>query len=280
VSFVGSIARTSTQGRRSDDIRTTRSMLTGRWLTASSVGLLGVARINRTVGEEQLMPTVTLQPTEAKQIDAFVQDGSTTDRSTSEGLRVGFASNSKEYRTLMEWDLSQVLPKSISATGIRSVTLTMNHKEDTNFRSTHTKDLYIQVVNGSFSEATTWVYRDGSSEAWTAAGGDVQVAPGTYTQTYTGDSDLVVTSSDASSGNLLHFMRDAITNEGMKLRIRISMVSGGTNRNVNFWSANAGSESDRPKLDITYTGVPGIGFKTVTTRLSSLRRRKRAGRKK
>jgi hypothetical protein len=255
-------------------------MLTGGWLIAPSVGLLGVARINRTVGKEQLMPTVTLQPTEARQIDTFVQDGSTSDRSESEGMRVGFASTGKEYRTLMEWDLSQVLPKSVSATGIRSVTLTLNHKSDVNFTSAHTKDLKIQVIDGSFSEAATWVYRDGSSEAWTSAGGDVQVAPGTYTQTYTGDSDLVVTSSDASSGNLLHFMRDAITNEGMKLRIRISMASGGTNRNVNFWTSSAPTESDRPKLDITYTGVPGIGFKTVTTRLSSLRRRKRAGRKK
>lgn len=256
-------------------------MLTGCWLVAPSVGLLDVARVNRAVGQEQLMPTVTLQPTEAKQIDTFVQDGSTTDRSDAEGMRVGFSpTNSKEYRALMEWDLSQVLPKSVSATGIKSVTLTLNHKSDVNFTSAHTKDLNIEVIDGSFSEAATWVYRDGSSDAWTSAGGDILIAPGTYTQTYTGDSDYVVTSTDHSSGNLLYFVRDAISDRGMKLRIRIRMTSGGTLRNTNFWSSSAGSESDRPKLDITYTGVPGIGFKTVTTRLSSLRRRKRSGRKK
>jgi hypothetical protein len=255
-------------------------MLTGCWLVAPSVGLLDVARINHPVGQEQLMPTVTLQPTEAQTIDTFVLDGSTTDRSESEGLRVGFNSSGKEGRTLMEWDLSQALPKSTSSTGIKSVTLTLNHKNDVAFTSAHTKTFNIQLIDGTFSESATWVYRDGSSDSWTSAGGDVLVAPGTYQQTYTGDSDFVVTSTDFSSGNLLHFVRDAIANKGMKLRIRISMSSGGTARYVNFWSASAGSESDRPKLEITYAGVPGIGFKTVTTRLSSLKRRKRSGRKK
>ncbi len=199
------------------------------------------------------MPTVTLQPAETKGIDTFVLDGSTNDRSTGEGMRVGWTSSPKEARALVEFDLTTVLAKTLRAREISSVTLTLNHKSDQNFTSAHTKDVSIQVLNGSFSESATWVYRDGSSESWTTAGGDVLVAPGTVTTTYTGDSNLVITSTTPTAGNLLYQVHDAIKNRAFKYRFLVKMESGSPYRYVNFWSSSAGSESDRPKLDITYS---------------------------
>ena len=221
------------------------------------------------------MPTVTLQPAETKGIDTFVQDGSTTDRSEAEGLRVGFTSAPKEARALLEFDLSSVMPKSTAARDITSVTLTLNHKSDFNFPNTADKDLAIQVLDGSFSESSTWEYRDGSSDAWASPGGDVLVAPGTVTYNYDGDSNLVITSTNPAAGNLLAQVRDAVANRGFKYRFLIKMSETGTPyRYTIFWSSSAGTASDRPKLDITYRNSKKLGpMKTFSTRPSVRRPR-------
>jgi len=199
------------------------------------------------------MPTVTLQPVEARAIDTWVQDGASTDRSTHATMRVGKNSADKESRILLDFSLTQVLAKTLRAKEISSVTLTLNHASDFNFNSSHTKTLNVAVVDGSFTENATWAYRDGSSTAWTSAGGDVLVAPGSQAITYTGDSDLVITSTNPAAGNLLGQVRDAISNRGFSLRLRISMTITSPNRYTQFHSASATTESDRPKLDITYS---------------------------
>ena len=226
------------------------------------------------------MPTVTLQPVEARTIDTDITEGSSSDRSTVNRMTVGWNSSSKESRALLEFDLSQALPKSVSSTGISSVTLTLMHKTQFNFSSSQTKTYQLQVIDGAFEEDANWTYRDGDTTSWSTAGGDFLVGLGAHSHVYTGQTDLVVTSSDPSSGTILSHVRDAISTKGMKYRLAIVQQSGGANRYTTFWSSNADSASDYPKLEITYAGVPGIGFKTVTSRLSSLKRRKRAGRKK
>ena len=223
--------------------------------------------------------TVTLQPVEAVSIDTYIQDGDTSANTDGLSLRVGFDNSTNESRFLIEWNLLKAFPESVSAHSVESVTVTLNHKSDYNFSSSHTKTLTLSVVDGSFGEDATWINRTSGTE-WSSAGGDLLTGPGVGSLTYTGDSNLVITSSSDVSGSLLRHVRDALQTKGKKYRMAVVMSSGGAKRYVNFWSSNATDPADAPSLQITYRTARGMGITATSIwGKSRSRRAKRAGHK-
>lgn len=244
------------------------------------MGFLVLAQEAHSLGQVGLMSkTVTLQPVEAVAIDTYLEDGDTSANTDNLALRVGFDGSANESRFLIEWDLLKAFPESVSAHSVESVTLTLNHRSDYNFTSSHTKTLELSVVDGSFGEDATWINRT-TGTAWSSAGGDLLTGPGVKSTTYTGDSNLVITSSSDVSGSLLRHVRDALQTKGKKYRMAVVMSSGGPNRYVNFWSSNATDSADAPSLQITYQTARGMGITATTIwGKSRSRRAKRAGRK-
>jgi len=187
--------------------------------------------------------TTTLQPAATEGIDTYLKDTGSSNYGTNAEMK---AAAGTTY-PLLRFDLSAIPTGSHVTSATLSAYATGGNPGDT---------LALHRVTSDWTEAATWSTTDGSTTAWTTAGGDVvaeAVASATLTGTNTWMNWDLTELAD-------RWLKGSLPNQGVQLRAGTGVSS------LTLASSDSGTATQRPKLAVTFQ--PPCGWLPPDTTLT------------